>query len=205
METVNKPLSEQEIEERRAGLIEAALAILETEGIAALTMRRLAEGAGVSRQTPYLYFEDKAALCDAMCVAGMRRLTMKTTAAAEDASAEGYIEQLRLTGEAYVRFGLENPALYALIFRPPTLEKQPSPELQRAIDDHIAVPLSLMQTAWDDGLLTMVPDRLNHVFWAAMHGLVSLRNDGLLGDDAVFTQMLDDIETVLANGFLKKP
>lgn len=202
---MSKPLSQKEIGERRINLIEAALSILEAEGTAGLTMRRLAEAAKVSRQTPYLYFKDKAALCDAMCVAGMTRLTVETAAAAENASGEGHIEQLRLAGEAYVRFGLDNPALYALIFRPPQIGDQPSPELQQAIDDNIAVTLTLMQSAWDDGLLTLVPERLNQVFWATLHGLVSLRNDGLLRDDAVFARMLADIEFVLANGFLKKP
>lgn len=201
---MSKPLSSKEIDEKRVGLIEAALSILETDGFAGLTLRRLAEAAGVSRQTPYLYFKDKAALCDAMCVAGMKRLTAATSDAVAGASSGGPIEQLRMAGEAYVRFGLENPALYAVIFNPAHLEEKLTPELQDAVDENISVSRDLMQKAFDDGLLAITPDRLNHVFWATMHGLISLRNDGLISEDETFFQILADIEFILANGFLNK-
>jgi AcrR family transcriptional regulator len=201
---LSKPLSSKEIDEKRAGLIEAALSILETDGVTGLTLRRLAEAAGVSRQTPYLYFTDKAALCDAMCVAGMKRLTAATSESVAGAPSSGHVEQLRLAGEAYVRFGLENPALYALIFNPANLAEKLSAELQDAVDENISVSRDLMQKAWDDGLLAMKPERLNHVFWATMHGLISLRNDGLLSEDETFFQILADIEFILANGFLNK-
>ncbi len=201
---MNKPLSANEIDERRNGLIDAALSILEKEGLAGLTIRRLAEATGVSRQTPYLYFKDKAALCDAMCVAGMRRLTMSTSDAVAAAPPDAPIEQMRLAGEAYVRFGLENPSLYALIFRPAQINETLSPEFQAAIDDNTAVTRNLLERAWADGLLGVEPDRLNHVFWATMHGLISLCNDGLVAKDDMLSTILTDIEFVLANGFLKR-
>ncbi len=183
-------------------LIEAALSILEAEGVTGLTIRRLAEAAGVSRQTPYLYFKDKAALCDAMCVAGMRQLTASIAKGVAEAPPREPIEQMRLAGEAYVRFGLENPALYSLIFRPAEKAENPSDEFLTSIEENIEVTRVLMQQAWEDGLLALPPDRLNHVFWATMHGLISLRIDGLVSEDDVFLQMLADIEFILANGFI---
>lgn len=197
-----KPLSAEQIDERRTSLIEAALAILETDGDSGLTIRRLAESTGVSRQTPYLYFKDKAALCDAMCVTGMRRLTASIAKGVAEAPPLEPIEQMRLAGEAYVRFGLENPALYSLIFRPAQKSDNPSDEFLAAIDENIEVTRVLMQKAWEDGLLALPPERLNHVFWATMHGLISLRIDGLVSEDDVFQQMLSDIEITLANGFI---
>lgn len=198
---LNKPLSANEIDERRSGLIEAALSILEAEGIGGLTIRRLADAAGVSRQTPYLYFRDKADLCDAMCVAGMRRLTASVRDAISAAPPDSPIEQMRLSGEAYVRFGLENPSLYTLIFRPAQASETLSPDFQAAIDDNTAVIRGPLDQAEADGLLTLAPERLNQVFWASMHGLISLRNDGLIADNDEFSTMLNDLEFVLANGF----
>ncbi len=201
---LGKPLSTEEIDEKRDDLVEAALAILEAEGIAGLTLRRLAEEVSVSRQTPYLYFRDKAALVDAMCVAGMRRLTAATSKAVRDASRKGPIEQLRMAGESYVRFGLEHPNLYALIFKPAQTKIKLTPEMEDAVASNTAVTGSLMQRAFDDGRIALEPDRLNRVFWAAMHGLISLRNDGLVKDDQEFFQMLSDTEFILARGFLKE-
>ena len=137
-----------------------------------------------------------------MCVTGMRRLTASIVKAVAEAPSLEPIEQMRMGGEAYVRFGLENPALYSLIFRPAQKEEDPSEEFLAAIDENIDVTRVLMQRAWEDGLLTLPPDRLNHVFWATMHGLISLRIDGLVSEEDIFVQMLADIEFILANGFI---
>ena len=79
---LSRALSHEEIDSKRSALIDCALSILESEGQAALTVRRLAEVAGVSRQTPYLYFKDKAELIDAMRIAGLNRMTDAATKAA---------------------------------------------------------------------------------------------------------------------------
>lgn len=202
---LNKPLSAHEIDARRAGLLEAALSILEAEGVVGLTIRRLADAAGVSRQTPYLYFRDKADLCDALCVAGMRRLTASVRQSIDTAPVDDPIEQMRMAGEAYVRFGLENPSLYALIFRPTELNEVLSAEFEQAIEDNRETMRLLLDQAWSEGILNLEPERLNHVFWASLHGLISLRNDGLIAGDEQFATVLDDLEFILASGFLKKP
>lgn len=199
-----KPLSDKEIEAKRGHLVAAALSILETEGVGGLTLRRLAEEAGVSRQTPYLYFKDKAALVDAMCVAGVKLLTQATSQAASGASPSGLIEQMRMAGEAYVRFGLQNPTLYALIFNPAQIKSKPSRAMEEAVAENNAVAAGLLQQAWDAGQIALEPDRLNTVFWASLHGLISLRNDGLISDDETFHQVMADIEFILASGFVKE-
>lgn len=200
---MGKPLSEEDIERRRGELVTAALSILETDGIAGLTLRRLAEITGVSRQTPYLYFKDKAALVDAMCVAGMQQLTAASSQAVLDASDKGPIEQLRMAGESYVRFGLQNPNLYSLIFNPAQIKAKPTAAMAEAVAESNTVSSALMQSAWDEGRISMEPERLNNVFWATLHGLISLRHDGLICDDETFFQVLSDVEFILARGFLK--
>ncbi|ORV54381.1 hypothetical protein AWC05_17410 [Mycobacterium florentinum] len=47
-------------------VIEAALDLVDTEGLAALNLRKLAARMGISAMTPYHYFEDKADLLAAM-------------------------------------------------------------------------------------------------------------------------------------------
>ncbi|MEX3008704.1 TetR/AcrR family transcriptional regulator [Hoeflea sp. TYP-13] len=201
---MSRQLSSEEIDEKRTTLIDHALCILETEGLAALTVRRLAEEAGVSRQTPYLYFKDKAELVDAMRIAGLSKLTAASLEAAAGAPSENYVEQLRLIGEAYVRFGLDNPAVYKLVFTPIRPDEPPSPEHMKAIEANRAVAEIPMQKAAADGMLNLPPDRLNHVFWAALHGLITLRTENLIDNDETFEQIRSDIEFTLANGFINK-
>lgn len=201
---MNKPLTGDEITEKRTKLLDCAMSILEKEGIQALTVRRLAESAGVSRQTPYLYFKDKAALVDAMRIEGLNRLTETAQAAIAEAERQDLIEQLRLIGEAYVRFGLDNPALYKLVFTPIRPDEPPSPEHKVAIEANQNVAEARMKTAWKEGLLALPPDRLNNVFWAALHGLISLRNEGLIAEGEVFEQIRADMDYVLACGFINR-
>ena len=201
---MSRALSSDEIDEKRSALIDGALLILETDGLGALTMRRLAEEAGVSRQTPYLYFKDKAELIDAMRIAGLNRMTAAALNAAANAPADDYIEQLRCIGQSYTRFGVDYPAVYKLVFTPIRPDEPPSPEHQKAIEANQAVAATRMNQAAADGLLKLPPDRLNAVFWAAMHGLIMLRTEKLICDDETFEQIRDDIETTLAGGFLSK-
>src|SRR6516165_4114027 len=50
----------------RETVIEAALDLIDTEGLAALNLRKLASRMGISAMTPYHYFDDKADLLAAM-------------------------------------------------------------------------------------------------------------------------------------------
>lgn len=50
----------------RQMVIEAALDLVDSQGLAALNLRKLAAQLGISAMTPYHYFEDKADLLEAM-------------------------------------------------------------------------------------------------------------------------------------------
>ena len=50
----------------RQSLLEASMRLLDKEGLEALSLRRLAEEVGVSRQAPYHHFKDKQALLAAI-------------------------------------------------------------------------------------------------------------------------------------------
>jgi AcrR family transcriptional regulator len=201
---LSRALSNEEIGNKRSALIDCALSILESEGMAALTMRRLAETSGVSRQTPYLYFKDKAELVDAMRIAGLNRMTALATEAAARAPDDDLIDQLRRIGQSYAHFGLNYPAVYKLVFTPIRPDEPPSPDHQSAIEANREVAQSRMQSAAEAGLFNLPPERLNNVFWAALHGLIMLRAENLITDDDAFELILADLENTLAGGFLNR-
>ncbi|MFK5979389.1 MAG: TetR/AcrR family transcriptional regulator [Rhizobiaceae bacterium] len=196
-------LTPAQIEEKRTGLVLAAVEILETSGLDKLTLRRLSDKVGVSRSTPYLYFKDKLALIDAMRIHGLLGLTQSSRDAVADIKVDGdYIEYMRRLGSVYVDFGLNRPVLYRLIFVSGLPDEDISPEFCQAIEQHRALIMSPMQSAYAAGMLSMPPERLDPVLWSAIHGLLTLRHAGHLGQDEDFYQVRTDLENILALGFL---
>jgi len=85
----------------RNALLQAAMDLLETAGAAGLSLRQLAERAGLSRQAPYNHFTDKEALLAELVREGFERLGRMTRSCGDDTqsplawlgkAAEGYIE-----------------------------------------------------------------------------------------------------------------
>jgi len=92
-----------------ATLLRAAGKLLEKEGVEALTLRALTRQAGVSHAAPYRHFPDRESLLAALAAEGFAMLGAAQRVAA---SAGG----LRGMGEAYVRFALDHPQRFRLMF-----------------------------------------------------------------------------------------
>jgi AcrR family transcriptional regulator len=93
----------------RARIIDTALAILETEGVAALTMRRIASDMEYTAPVIYQHFAGKNALVLELVDHGYGRLM------AEMSPLEGEPDPARrllLAASEYVRFAGEHPHLY---------------------------------------------------------------------------------------------
>lgn len=98
----------------RRALVDAALQIVERDGLSALSLRAVAREAGVSPAAPYHHFKDKQDLMQAVGAAGFDRLTDAMLAAkARAPSAEAALTAL---GVAYVCFARKHPALYTLMW-----------------------------------------------------------------------------------------
>lgn len=98
----------------RSALLEAAVGLLEEGGIEAVTLRAVGERAGVSRQAPYRHFANKRELLSVVATGYFGRLGGRMGEAAE--TVEDPMERLEAISEAYVRFALENPSRYRMMF-----------------------------------------------------------------------------------------
>jgi AcrR family transcriptional regulator len=92
-----------------AALLLQAGKILEKEGVEALSVRALTRRAGVSHAALYRHFRDHESLLAALAAEGFAMLGR----AQRDAAAGG---GLRAMGEAYVRFALQHPQRFRLMF-----------------------------------------------------------------------------------------
>src|SRR6188472_3521579 len=98
----------------RRAIIKAALEILSETQSVEFSLRELARRAGVSHNAPYKHFAEKRELLAAVSTAGFELLTRRMRK--EIMGQRNPRAQLFALWRAYIRHGVENPALYRLMF-----------------------------------------------------------------------------------------
>ncbi len=99
---------------RRREIIAAARELLDEEGVAALSMRRLAERIGIRAPSIYKHLPDKQALENALISDGFDELS-----AAFDDARRGPSDPVRAIAVAYRAFARDHPHLYRLMTERP--------------------------------------------------------------------------------------
>jgi AcrR family transcriptional regulator len=161
----------------RRALLDAAATLLRDGGTDALTLRALADAVGVSRTAPYRHFADKADLLVAIAAEGFERLRASLHAVNDEGAAG--LEGFEAMGVAYIRFAVDNPAHYRLMYGREALARRQVPALQAAADatyDELVALIAARQATGD--LRADEPEALAYVAWATVHGLASLLVDG---------------------------
>ena len=176
----------------RAALLAEAAVMIAEGGTGSVTMREIGRRLGVSRAAAYRHFANKTALLVAVAAAGFSRLKYRLQAV--DAGApRSSLEQFRRMGEEYVRFALENPAHYRLMYGKEALTREDVPELREAaiaLFEQLVVVFQAHQRS--GGIKRQDPQAQAYVAWSAVHGLASLVIEGQIhsaGDiDALIRQ-----------------
>lgn len=187
----------------RRAVLDAALELIVERGVGGFSMREVARRAEVSHNAPYHHFADKGELVEELAVESFGALTGALREARAKAVG-GAAERLRASGVAYVRFALENPERFRLMFRPELKTgHRPGPgrlsgRADREEDPGDASPLSERAggTAYGvlvDGIVECQregsvapgdPASLALTAWSTVHGLAVLILDGPEGEIA---------------------
>ncbi|MBU2604342.1 MAG: WHG domain-containing protein [Alphaproteobacteria bacterium] len=96
----------------RVALIATGLKKLEESSAESLSLREIAREIGVSATAIYRHFPDRDSLLSALAAEGLAQLAREQKAAGKAGGKEGFTEM----GRAYVRFAMNNPALFRLIY-----------------------------------------------------------------------------------------
>jgi len=169
----------------RQALLRAAKQLIAEAGIENLSLRKLAERAGVSRTAPYHHFSDKNDLLCAIAAEGFRR-RHQSTAADFDNRARSMLERFHDYVNGYVQFAVDNPEEYELMFGRSIWKHQNSTEELR----HVAYPCFQHQVdmvrCWQDCGVISGNNALRsaQVIWGALHGIAKLFIDGIYTDTA---------------------
>ena len=156
----------------RDTIVDAATELLVETGCAkAVSIRSVAERAGVTSPSIYLHFADKDALLDAVCAQHFQELDGQMQSAA--AECNGTVEVLLALGITYVRFAMKTPVLYRIA----TMGEPRSPiVVDTAIAKSAFVHLrAVVQTMIDDGIYP--PGDANKMafeLWTVIHGVAAL-------------------------------
>ena len=111
---------ERERDELRSRIVDAARDLFAAEGYEAVSMRRIAEAIEYSPTAIYGHFQNKADLFREVCGRDFAALAGAFT---EEARSPDPVERLRATGRAYVRFAVDHPNHYRLMFMTPNLHR----------------------------------------------------------------------------------
>ncbi|KZZ42003.1 hypothetical protein A3765_12460 [Oleiphilus sp. HI0130] len=158
----------------KSALIDAALQILDTRGIEALSLRALASEVGVSHMAPYAHFKNKTELFQAIAASGFQSLTRRMQAVQDENNA---IELILNYGTQYIEFAIANPALYKIMLS----QTQTAPEMTMELQQASKEPHALLVQAFEKLPNAHSPANLQaQGAWAMVHGLSALITDGHL-------------------------
>lgn len=157
----------------KEALLDAAHTLISEQGVERFSVSDACRMAGVSPAALYRHFSDRQGLIDALATRGYIELATRTRAE-RDAIGIGTVDALIGSGQEYVRFAIEKPALYRLMFGRHVANKflmEPDPEGQKcyevlleAVDaylhNHPDLPIEVMDIA-----VTL---------WALVHGVAAL-------------------------------
>ena len=176
----------------RDRILEAAERLLRSDGMAALTTRRVAAEVGVTAMAIYRHFRDKEDLVEALVRIGFRRWEKRL---ADAVAAQHPHTRIENALRAYREFALDEPRLFELMFLVPRRTAPLAPEtLRAATSPSFAAVTNAVQEAVAAGdFAEGDPGRIVLLFWALAHGLIALHLTGRFGFDAtLFRRRYDE-------------
>jgi AcrR family transcriptional regulator len=176
---------EEEKEQRRQSILDAAEAVAERVGFEALTMGAVAKEARLSRSLVYFYYNDKTDLLDAVAYRALGELTNRFRRAATDPLPEGTdcgMTRIYDMGQAYVRFAHQEPTKFEAVARVESKEIDPEDAehhqaaLMRVGGMAIRVMAETIAEGQSDGSIrsALDPHKTAVTLWGFIHGMIQV-------------------------------
>jgi AcrR family transcriptional regulator len=173
----------------KAVILGQAAQLVAERGADGISLRELARAAGVSHAAPAHHFTDRRGLFTALAAEGWRKLAAALTDARPD-----FID----AALAYVRFALEHPGHYAVMFDRSLVHPE-DPELVAA-QDAAGAELAQGVGTLDDARAKDDPHAAALAAWSLVHGFSLLWLNKAIETDGDPIQSVERIATMLFNG-----
>jgi AcrR family transcriptional regulator len=181
-------------------VLDAAEALVGSEGFSGLSVRRLASALGVSRQVVYTHFGGLEGLWNALYRRGADRLAARVAALDE---TPGTVAHVHAASHAYVAAARQSPHLFQLVFARPVPDFDPDADARRVGRAAFGVVVWVCgcwlageevprEAAWAS------PEAvgLARVLWACVHGHVVIEAAGHAEEamtDALVTRAVESL------------
>ena len=193
-----RPLSKLEIADFREKLTDAAASLVESMGHTDFTIRQLADAVNVSAMTPYRYFKDKDDIIAALRARAFHRFAEVLEKAYDTPGS--VIDKAGAAGAAYLRFALEDPTSYRLMFELNQPDEQ-YPQLKKAADRARKTLTRHVGPLIEAGFAQGDPEVIGHVYWATLHGILMLQLSGKIDPECDMDTIMEAAFGALAIGF----
>ncbi|ALF54978.1 TetR family transcriptional regulator [Nostoc piscinale CENA21] len=156
----------------RNTLLAIAIELLAEDGVEALSLRKMAQKAGVSHNAPYMHFADKEAVLAAIAQEGFRLLTVNVESAIAQAG-KSTRQKLIAASQAYVEFAINHANHVQIMFRPVDVAKYRN--LEEVAQASLNQLFELVKAGQENGEL-IVGDtyEITKAIWAMAHGVAIL-------------------------------
>lgn len=160
---------------RRAEILEAAERIFVAEGYEGATIRKIADEVGVSSTALYMHFPDKGCILLEICERTLRQLLERNTEIA--GKPLDAVVRVKMMLEAYMRWGLEHPNAYQLVYsapRPLSAGLWPEDTVDLSTQCYEIFSGVVREIAASGRLRTGTADSAAQALWMSCHGVVAL-------------------------------
>ena len=174
-------------------LIKAGVEILSKEGIEGLSLRKVAQRAGVSHSAPYSHFPDKQSLIAAISTEGFNQLYAELDAAVL-AYPKDAKKQLQQGALAYVQFALENVDTFKIMFSGVLEKEKEYPAFVDISHKTFQRVVDVVRACQEAGILRSTPAEMMAVaVWGQVHGIVSLALEGQISHSVLDHHAVQDL------------
>lgn len=163
---------------QKLAVLEAAASLLGQFGAQALSVKRIAETAGASTQLIYTAFGSKLGVIDALYRHGFALLGNDLAAVQQGPDGIAYVTELAMV---YRSAALSRPGYFEVMFSRVFPEyKAPVQSRRFGLSTFNVLKAAIASCMQDGELHAEDPEEFTQVFWAAIHGLVSLEIAGYM-------------------------
>lgn len=183
---------EEEKEERRQAILDAAEKVIARDGWEATNFGEIAKRARLSRSLVYFYFPTRDELFHAICGRGLAEMEKRFAKAA--ASERTGLDQVMAIGQSYYEFSLAEPLYFKVLSDYQARDVDPEHECANEAEAHgrgrtclTLVGQALGQGLADGSIRKSIGDPRSTAIsvWAFTHGLIQIasRKEAMLKED----------------------
>lgn len=166
----------------KQALILRGMEVIETEGLAGISLRKLAAHLGVSHTAPKNHFPTVRHLLTAIGAEGFRMFSSEMQAGLSYASTRE--ERLRAALDGYVRFAQRHSELFRMMFAPEFTDLKDDTVRAAAAESFQILSQISRGLEWDKSDAPDAQQRTEVMLWAFVHGYAALLTTEQIVDES---------------------